>query len=197
MQQAVTADSTVLQGDIAVLRSAIAYFRGDIRQALEQGTAALRFLPASRIDERVHMGMTLGYFYWQKGNFKDARPLLEEAYESGKKIGSYYHAVTSLCVLTQMEVHQGKLQQAFRRHQEAIELAGVSPAALGAHQVLGIILYEINDLKMALNHIQLSIDSSQIMRQPDVLARNPRPEGCVQPGSRRQSGIGGSLRSPA
>jgi LuxR family maltose regulon positive regulatory protein len=153
------------------LRSGIAYSRGDIKSALELGKEALSLLPPDELDVRSGVGMNLGYIYWQRGHFKEAEPLLTEAYEAGRQVGNYYNAAAALSLLGDMDVYKGKLRRAAGRHQQAIELAGASPAAAVTHQSLSALYYEWNDLEAAVHHGQRAIELGQLTGGRDFLAR--------------------------
>lgn len=163
IEKAGKSDNITLQGDIASLRSMIAYWRGDLDQALELGEKALLILTPDNTDRRSDLFMMMGFNYWQRGRFKEAEPLLTKAVEVGRKSGDYLYTANALSLLGDMYTVRGKLRRAFELHQQAIELAGSFPSAAVSHGSLSALYYEWNDLEAAVHHVQQAIDLSQLM----------------------------------
>jgi LuxR family maltose regulon positive regulatory protein len=156
--------NTEYQGLIYSLKSYLAFYRGDNDSALELGNNALSMLPPDRFEARSVLCAILGSIHWQKGNIKEAEPLLTEAYEIGMKSGQKNIAVSSLGILAAIELLiTGKLQKAVERYQKCIELAGLTPSAAIAHRMLGWIFYEWNDLDAATFHTQKAIDLGKLV----------------------------------
>ena len=167
----VAQDNPSIQGEIATVQTYIAFRRGDTPRTIELGRKALSLLPPDKLDARSGVGLALGWIYWNRGQFKEAEPLLTEAYENARQAGNYLNVSQSLSLLASIVSLGGKLRRAAEQHQKAIELAGASPAAALPHCSLSALLYEWNDLGAAANHIQRAIELAQLEGNTELLSR--------------------------
>ncbi len=151
-----------IPGDFETLQTLIAISRKDVPRAIELGKKALSQLPPDRLDDRSTVAEILGNIYFSSGNFEEAEPLLHEAYVTARQAGNNIVAVPALSKLGYMKKWGGKLHESFGLYQQALELAGESPAGYVSHQCLGDLYYEWNDLKAAVYHVQQAIEQIKI-----------------------------------
>ena len=164
-------DNKVLRGQVSSLRTRIALGRGEVKRAIELGTEALALLP-QETPARSFLCYILGYVHWQRGQFKEAEPLLTEACESGRRSGNRVAAAGSLALLAGAECSTtGRLRRPFELYRQVVELAGATSAGASAHQGLGWTLYEWNDLEAAGREIERAIELVRLMGGAEFLAR--------------------------
>jgi LuxR family maltose regulon positive regulatory protein len=162
----------IIQGEIAAAQSFVYQVLGDIPRTIEMGKKALSLLPGDESESRCMVCYTLGYMYWKRGLFTEARPLLTEAHRVGRQLGNLGVAANSLIFLAEMDRYGGKLRRAAEQLQQAIELAGTSPAAAPSHESWGAVLGEWNQLEAAVYHMQKAIELGQLSCTPEFVARS-------------------------
>ncbi len=155
-------------GRIIATRAVIASFRGDLRRTAELAHEALPLLSPADLDARSALSVNLGKLYFYYGFYKEAESLLREGSELARQTGQYWTASVALSLLSYISHWRGTLRQAVGLCEEAIELAGQSPAAAMPHMYLGMSLYELNDLESAAFHLNKALELNQLMRLPEV-----------------------------
>ena len=165
-------DDAYIKGQIAATQAFLYQVQGDKTRTEEYGRKALSILPPEELDSRCLACYTLGYMYWQKGLFTEARPLISEAHQIARRLGDLGLAATSLMFLAEMDRYGGRLRRAAEQLQQAIELAGMSPAAGSSHMSCGAVLGEWNRLEEAIYHMQKAIELGQISFTPEFVARS-------------------------
>jgi LuxR family maltose regulon positive regulatory protein len=156
-------DDTNLQGEIAVLRAGIAQNRGDYQRAIELSTRALSLLRPESIDARARASMVSGSAHFETGLFEDAWSLMTDACALGRRAADSWIVAGALAYLGIMLWQRGSLHQASGRYQEAIGLAGQSPASINPRLTLAYtIYYEWNDLEAAARQQELAIELSRL-----------------------------------
>ena len=143
-----------LQGKIAIGWMAVATSRGNIEQAIEHARKALSFLPAVEVVDRGYASCVLALNLTRKGDFLHAEYVLKETLEAGRQTDDHYtvaFALTWLCVIAYF---RGRLREACAFCQQAMKLVPQSPALAQVVGYLGLILYQWNDLELALSHLE-------------------------------------------
>lgn len=161
-----------IQGQIAATQAYVYNYLGDIPRTEECGRRAISILPPDEADSRCLACFILGYMYWKRGLFNKARPLINEAYRVGRQMGNLSFTATSLHYLAEMDRYQGRLRRAADQLQQAIELAGDTPASAPAHESWACVLGEWNRLEEAAQQMQLAIDVGQTGNTPEFISRS-------------------------
>jgi LuxR family maltose regulon positive regulatory protein len=153
-------------GQVAVIRAALARNQGDvagIRAAVAQ--AAAYFQPGEPVAPRLHSHLLLneGYADLMQGNFAPAGRVLTEARAVCRNGDQIYTEVAVVHALALVEMLQGRLHQADRLYQQAVQRAGggdqqALPAAGIAYVGLGELHYEWDDLAAAETYLRQGMD---------------------------------------
>jgi len=120
---------TGLQGELAVYRLASAYKRSDFNRGIEFGEKALALLSPDNLRMRAMASYLLGYTKMSRARLEEARLLLTDAYEMGKRAGDYWFGAAGAAYLSHILLLRGRLREALNIGQEAIGLGGQSPSA--------------------------------------------------------------------
>jgi LuxR family maltose regulon positive regulatory protein len=161
------AQGTGLKGTVPaaviVFRALRAAYQGRTRQSAELSRQALDLLPKQSLFLRSLVVGILGLAQMYGGDFVAATQALEETARIGQKGGNAMNTVLALCHLAEISLVQGRLQEAKRRYEQAIESARggrgeLLPIAGMALIGLGQMLMEWNELKDAEAHVRRGID---------------------------------------
>jgi len=163
-----------IAGYITTVRSYLANIKGEFHKALalsEQAIEMMSDVPPDRITLifRGSAIIWLGVNHRLLGNLDRARQLFMEAAEINEKAGNYYAALASFEQLAKLAVIRGQLHQALDIYRSALKVAqnwmseagkphGSLIATAGPQLGLGTVLYQLNDLEGAAEHIQHSAD---------------------------------------
>jgi LuxR family maltose regulon positive regulatory protein len=156
-------DDDSIKGEIAAQQAHITWRRYDYPLAGTLARKALSLLSPDELESRATMNNILGYISLSNGNFKEAESLLTESYEAFRRSGSGFGAYAPFGGLMTIMHRKGELGRVAEMCQQAIELAGSSPASLVPHISLSAVLYEWNDLEGAVSHIQQAIEMGQLV----------------------------------
>jgi len=118
-----------LQGELAAYRMVLARQRGDVTRTVEFAEKALALLPPDAFDLRAGASFILGGVQYFRARLDEARSLMTDAHEMGRQAGNYVIGAGGASFLTQILWLRGRLRQALNMGQQALELAGQSPAA--------------------------------------------------------------------
>ncbi len=152
-----------LMGRIANLQALLAGRRYDYPLSEELAKKALSLLSADDLEARASPNLYLGQTYLRRGNYKEAEPLLTEAYEAFQQTENYASASGALGALMWIIERKGQLHRAAEMEQQAVESAGQSPASAASHIGLSKLSYEWNDLEAAIYHIQRVIELGRLI----------------------------------
>jgi LuxR family maltose regulon positive regulatory protein len=157
--------------EIAVLRMELAIRRGNMPQVFELARLVLPYLEdkeGSPLDDlqkdlRSVVFFVLGLAYKISGKLGEADEALSEAAVLGRERGNVHIVAGSVGRLANVQSMQGHPSQAVSTCQRGLELVQEmvgerSPVSGLIHAELGNLLYEQNDLKAALYHLQEGID---------------------------------------
>lgn len=164
----VAVEDTRMLGNITACQAIIASFRRDIPRTIELSKKALPLLSPADLDIRSSLNLNLAKIQWEMGLFKEAEPLLREAYEIGRQIGNHWIAQIALAYLSGITEMRGRLHQAVEMCQQAIGLAEQSPAAAVPHFFLGDILYELNELQSSVSHLEKALELNRLWGNPGI-----------------------------
>jgi LuxR family maltose regulon positive regulatory protein len=169
-----------LMGKVATLQAITVWRRHDYSLAGKLARKALSLLPPDELESRATMNIALGSLCVGSGNLKEAEPMLTEAYDVSRRLGSNINASAALGALMWLFRQKGKLRLVAEMAQQAIELVGPSPAALQPHMYLGVIPYEWNDLEAAVSHIQRAIELGKLIGTIQVRVQIHDVLACIE-----------------
>ena len=147
---------------ITASRSIIESNRGNIVRSVELAHKALPVLSASDAGMRGVLSVNLGMAYWEPGRLEEAEALLWEGYRNAMKTGSPYTAMGALEWLADIGRCRGNLSRSVELHEQALELAQMSPAAASVHLGLAGALYEGSELESAMAHCTIGLDLNRL-----------------------------------
>ena len=104
----------------------------------------------------------LGMIKSDQYSFDDATMLLTDAVNAGKQSGDYWTATGALQRIAEIFRERGNLHKAILTLKEAIQLGGDSPAGATPCSFLSRIMYELNQLDMAVKNAALSVKWSNM-----------------------------------
>ena len=124
---------------------------------------------------QLGIGVILGYAYFLDGNFPKASETFHATIESGSASNAVSATVGACGLLARLYGVEGRLQDAFDLLQDAGQMATRAgeqyPGAEAVVEVnIGSILYEWNDLKAALEHLERGLRSITLWGKGDLLA---------------------------
>jgi LuxR family maltose regulon positive regulatory protein len=145
-------------GQVAAMRALIALFRGDMRRANELTRQVQAVLPASDPFMRGVTTFNLGLSHFLNGDAEAARQAFAEVANISRQSGNMIVTVIIQCQMAEAQIGQGRLQQALATYQQALALATTPeglelPGAGQAHTGLAVIMYELNNLEAAAQHL--------------------------------------------
>jgi len=138
-----------MQGEVAAEQADLARRRGDIHRTTELARKALALLPPGSLALRGRASHILGLNLYEIGLYDEAWLMFTNAFEMGSQMEDRVGAVEAQAYMARILRNRGRLQKALELSQQAIDMAGQSPAALSPRHVLDLILYEWNDLEAA------------------------------------------------
>jgi LuxR family maltose regulon positive regulatory protein len=166
----IAGDDNHLQGSIAAERCFMARSRGDLANTEEYAKKALSLLPASEIEKRGVVSLNWGISLIARHLFDKAEPLLNEAYEAASQRGDSFCIILALSFLANIATFRGRLHEAARIYQKAIDVDDGSPANAYTHTTFFIVLYEWNDLEAAAFHQERAVELNRLFGHPETLA---------------------------
>jgi LuxR family maltose regulon positive regulatory protein len=166
----IAGDDNHLQGSIAAEWCFMARSRGDLANTEEYAKKALSLLPASDTETRGVVSLNWGISLIARQLFKEAEPLLTEAYEAASQKGDRFSIILALSFLANIATFRGRLHEAARIYQQAIDVDDGSPANAYTHTTFFIVLYEWNDLEAAAFHQERAVELNRLFGHPETLA---------------------------
>ena len=153
---------TNLQGENALMRADIAWYRGDVSNAAKLTEEALSMLDPQNFKAYSRAKMFIGRVQYGSGLLDKAETSLTDAYDGAQLSGNHWIMAMTLAVLGAILVEQGRLHHAAEKMRQAVGLDQESPASAMPRITLGYILYEWNDLDGASRELQRAIELSQL-----------------------------------
>jgi len=154
-------------GQIAAIRTGLAFVHGDTTHVIVLAQQALENLPEDNLEARTLVTYALGGAFWLKGDINAASRAFEELDRTGRTAGNMPVVVMALCSLARLHSLKGQLRRAAEIYREAMQLASsqhgqLLPIAAEACAGLGQIFYEWNDLDAARDHLERYAEISQL-----------------------------------
>jgi LuxR family transcriptional regulator, maltose regulon positive regulatory protein len=158
-----TPDTQAMLGYHAYVQSRITAMQGDTHRAIELCHTARGYIPADNVGMQIETGITLGYEYFLYGDFFNANKTLNEMIRLCYTVGAINNPVAGYAILARMQVHQGRLHEAYELLQKATQLiqeaGGQYLGAIGLVEVgIAALLYEWNEVEAALVRVKKGLD---------------------------------------
>jgi LuxR family transcriptional regulator, maltose regulon positive regulatory protein len=170
-----------LPGAIAKYRAALALVQGDVPETVKSARRALDFVPEDDHLSRGAIGAILGLAAWTSGDLEAAHRSYAEGMAHLHEAGFISDVVGGALTLADIRIAQGRLREAMRTYEQALQLAtqtaaerGVPPLRGAADMHVGIseILRERNDLDAAADHLLRSKEMGELTGLPKYPARS-------------------------
>jgi len=150
-------------GEIIALKAEYAMLEGDFDSALELAADALSYLSEDNLIIRSVGLQIQGYIYRNMGNVREASRYLTGAHHTSLRAGELMIGVFALSDLGNVNVLQGRLNDAFDIYENIIRTSGSAHSAnpISAMLGLGDIWRERNQLEKAIEYLENGIELSQ------------------------------------
>ena len=149
-----------LPGMIALGRSSLAQFQGDIEGAVKYAERALELSPEEDHINHAMAAVTLGTAYWDRGDLDGAQRALSVWMNYCQKAGNIIFAIATGAYLAEIIVAQGRLREAERTYKQSIQLASthdqVRHVTSNLYLGLGLLCHEQGDQQAAAQHLRKS-----------------------------------------
>jgi len=149
-----------LPGMIALGRSSLAQFQGDIEATVKYAELALELSPEEDHINHAMAAVTLGTAYWDRGDLDGAQRALSVWMNYCQKVGNIFFAVATGAYLAEIIVAQGRLREAERTYKQSIQLASmhdqVRHVTSNLYLGLGLLCHEQGDQQAAAQHLRKS-----------------------------------------
>jgi LuxR family maltose regulon positive regulatory protein len=153
-----------LIGHIASIRATLAVAHSQIETIVTQSQRALEYLSPHNLPVRTATTWSLGFARLQQGDRTAARLAFTEACATSTAIGHFIMTIMCYAGLGELDELDNQLLPAIQNYQHALKLTGEPPMPIACEGYLGLarIAYQQNDLELAAQHAQKSI---QLARQ--------------------------------
>ena len=141
---------------------------------IELSGRALALVPESDHNGRSVVMVNLGIAHWNSGELAEAERALTEADRAAKQSDNHYARLVALGFLGTIRATWGKLGEAAELYEQAIRHGEQLPPVALAHNELGALLYEWNDLEGAADHLERGVELSQRSGNVEILGGNYR-----------------------
>ncbi|MEP7241151.1 MAG: LuxR C-terminal-related transcriptional regulator [Devosia sp.] len=150
-----------LPGAVELYRAALAQVRGDVPGIIEHAKRVLELAPADDDVGRAAGSSMLGIAYWSQGNLEPARRAWAEGRNGLQRAGHISDVLGVSLALSDINRAQGRLTEAIRVCQQALELAVTSDGralrgTADMHAGLSDLYRERNDFDVARQHLAKS-----------------------------------------
>jgi LuxR family maltose regulon positive regulatory protein len=144
---------------IALTRAYNAQVQGNLATAVKYAEQAIQLIPENDFYRRSQAAITLECTHWASGNLEAAIRALGDWMESMTQLGNHVFVVASAFGVADLLVGLGRLSEAERTYQEALQLAaqhGPEAEHITAHHHLGLsmIYRQRGDDTLAAHHLQ-------------------------------------------
>jgi LuxR family maltose regulon positive regulatory protein len=144
---------------IAMARAYNAQVQGNLSATVKYAELALQLIPEGDLFRRAQATITLEVTHWTRGDLESARSALGDWMNSMQKAGNFVFVVASAFALADILVAQGRLNEAVKTYQQALQLAskhGKDAQHITAHHYLGLALlqHEMGEAAAAAEHLQ-------------------------------------------
>ncbi|MEP7188698.1 MAG: LuxR C-terminal-related transcriptional regulator, partial [Roseiflexaceae bacterium] len=147
-----------LPGAIAIARAGLALARGDVPQTMTYAQQALDLAPEDDHLTRGGAAGFLGLASWTRGDLAAAHRTYAAGMASLQKAGNIADAINGAITLAALRIAQGRLREAMRTYERALQLANAQAAPLlrGTADIyvgMSNLEREHNDLHAATQHL--------------------------------------------
>jgi LuxR family transcriptional regulator, maltose regulon positive regulatory protein len=148
-----------LPASVSTYRAALALVSGDLNATFAHAQEALTLVPADDDLVRAAAGALAGLASWARGDLAGAHAAYTQSGEGLRRIGHLADVLGLRITLGDIRCAQGRLGDAFRNYQEALELtaggSGAAPLRGTADMHVGIaaVLLERDELTGAVEHL--------------------------------------------
>ena len=144
---------------IALARAYNAQAQGNLTTAVKYAERSLELLPEDDFVLRARAIITLEVTHWASGNLESAIRGIGDWMESMTQLGNHVFVVASAFGVAELLVGLGRMSEAERTYQEALQLAaqhGPEAEHITAHHHLGLsmIYYQRGDDTLAAHHLK-------------------------------------------
>lgn len=153
------AEFRLLPATIANARAYRAQALGDLAGAVGYARRALELLPEEEQVRRGMVGALLGLALWNRGELVEAHATFAAAMTRFQRASNLLFVITGTYILVEIRLAQGRLREAIRTYEEALQLAAARPDPRGTaelHLGLSLLLHERGDRDAASAHLQRS-----------------------------------------
>jgi LuxR family transcriptional regulator, maltose regulon positive regulatory protein len=142
-------DAAIWLQKILIYRSVNARYHGDFTAAITLGQSGLDHTPSTAIRDRGSALLFLGYAHFYAGNTDTAEQVFIDAIQTFQASGHSMAGLNAMHYLAQIKVLQGRLHEASKIYEQAIEFAGKQ----GAKVYSGVEYAGLGDLKREWNQL--------------------------------------------
>jgi len=151
---------------IAMTRAYNARVQGDLSATVKYAQLALQLVPEGDLFRRAQATITLEVTHWTRGDLEPACSALGDWMNSMQKAGNVVFIVAGAFALADMLVVLGRLREAVKTYQKALQLAakhGQDAQQITAHHYLGLaLLYqEMGEDAAAAEHLQKAAEMGE------------------------------------
>ncbi len=144
---------------IALTRAYNAQVQGNPSATVKYAELALQLIPEDDFFRRAQATITLEVTHWASGDLESARSALGDWINSMQKAGNFVFVVASAFGLADILVVLGRLREAGKTYQQALQLAakhGQDEQRITAHHYFGLALlqHEMGEDAAAAEHLQ-------------------------------------------
>ncbi len=144
---------------IAMTRAYNAQVQGNLSATVKYAELALQLIPEGDLFRRAQATITLEVTHWTRGDLESARSALGDWMNSMQKAGNFVFVVASAFAMADILVALGRLREAVKTNQQAIQLAskhGKDAQHITAHHYLGLamLFHEMGEDAAAAEHLQ-------------------------------------------
>ena len=166
----------ILPGNIALTRAYNAQVQGNLTDTVKYAELALQLIPEDDIYRRAQAVITLEITHWASGDLESSLHAIRAWMADMHKVGNPVFVIASAFAEADLLVVLGRLHEAIRAYQQALQLAaehGAEAQQITAHHHLGLALiyHELGDSESTAAHLQTAADLGQRTTLVDWLHR--------------------------
>jgi LuxR family maltose regulon positive regulatory protein len=156
----------ILLGNIAVTRAYNAQVQGNLTDTVKYCELALQLIPEDDVYRRAQAAITLEITHWATGDLEASLRAIRAWMADMHKVGNLVFEIASAFAEADMLVVLGRLREAIRAYQQALQLAdehGAEAQQITAHHHLGLALiyHELGDSESTAAYLQTATDLGQ------------------------------------
>ncbi len=159
-------ESKSLAGNIALIRASNAQNQGDLAESVKYAELSLLLAPEDDFYLHAQAVITLELTHWTTGNLEASIQAMRAWTEDMQRLGNQVFVIASAFAVADMQVAMGRLREAIRAYQQALQLAdehGAEAQQITAHHHLGLALiyHELGDSESSAAYLQTAADLGQ------------------------------------